>query len=242
MRGSSSTTLANSGTTTAADSKRKRGALPTRYSSGAARLRCHADFKYSGTHDNTQARITESPRRCDDSDDHIHGFSVGFSDRWWEPMTRRIRETDPPSPQSAADSKTGSSSSSAAAARSSNGRVGGALVSQPRLLQIPLSAHNSPILFCLSPPAAAFARASPSAHLTSSSERAAERHGPLVLPELYLAPLHTQFAFPGGRALPTCAGWAGRPKSLPRLRRPCRQHHALRYRTTDTGLRARAAG
>ncbi len=83
----------------------------------------------------------------------------------------RISKTDPPSPQSAADSKTGSSSSSAAAARSSSGRVGGALVSQPRLLQIPLSAHNSPILFCLSPPAAAFERASPPAHLTRSSAR-----------------------------------------------------------------------
>ena len=83
----------------------------------------------------------------------------------------RISKTDPPSPQSAADSKTGSSSSSAAAARTSSGRVGGALVSQPRLLQIPLSAHNSSILFCLSPPAAAFERASPPAHLTRSSAR-----------------------------------------------------------------------
>jgi hypothetical protein len=71
----------NSGTTTTANSKRKRGALPTRYSSGAARLRCYAVLKHSGTHDDKQARITESPRRSDDSDDHIYGFSVSFSDR-----------------------------------------------------------------------------------------------------------------------------------------------------------------
>ena len=179
-------------------------------------MRCHADLKYSGTHDNTQARITESPRRSDDSDDHIHGFSVGFSDRWWEPMTRRIRETDPPSPQSAADSKTGSSSSSATAARSSNGRVGGALVSQPRLLQFPLSIHNSPILFCLSPPAAAFARASPPAHLTWSSERAAERHGPLVEPERFL-PRRSALLIvrPEPRPRRCCFGEPGQPPPRP---------------------------
>ncbi len=39
------------------------------------------------------------------------------------------------------------------------------------LVQIPLSVYNSPILFCLSPPAAAFERASPPAHLTRSSAR-----------------------------------------------------------------------
>ncbi len=68
-------------------------------------------------------------------------------------MTRRIRKTDPPSPHGAAHSTTGSSSSSssdAAATRSSSGRVGGALVSQSRLLQFRLSVHNSLILFCLS--------------------------------------------------------------------------------------------
>ena len=40
-------------------------------------------------------RITESPGRSDDSDDHIYGFYVGFSNRWLESMARRIRETDP---------------------------------------------------------------------------------------------------------------------------------------------------
>ncbi len=60
-------------------------------------------------------------------------------------MAHSIRITDPPSPQSAADSTSGSSS--AAAARSSSERVTGALVSQPHLLQFPLSIHNSPILY-----------------------------------------------------------------------------------------------
>jgi hypothetical protein len=80
--------------------------------------------KHFGTHDNKQARINESLRRFDDSDDHIHGFLVGFSDRWSDSMTRSYRKTDPPSPQSAAHSTTGSSSSSsAAAARSSRGKT-----------------------------------------------------------------------------------------------------------------------
>ncbi len=88
-------------------------------------------------------------------------------------MTRSNRKTDLPSLQSATQSTTGSSSSSSssAVARSSRGRIGGALVSQPRLLQFHLSVHNSPILFCLSPPAATFARPSPPAHLTRSSTR-----------------------------------------------------------------------
>ena len=146
--GSNSTTLENLGTTTKENSKQKRAALPPRCYSRAAHLRCYAVVKLFGTHDNKPARITESLRRCDDSDDHIHGFFVDFSDRWSESMTRRTRKTDPPSPQSAAHSTTGSSSSSAAAARSSSGCIGGALVSQPRLLQFPLSVHNlnSPIL------------------------------------------------------------------------------------------------
>ncbi len=115
------TTMANSGTTTA-NSKRKRGALPTRYSSRAARLRCYVAFKYSDTHDNTQARITKSLRQRNDSNDHIHGFFVGFSDRWsdndLDSMTRSICKTDPPLPQSAAYSTTGASfSSSSSAAR-----------------------------------------------------------------------------------------------------------------------------
>jgi hypothetical protein len=38
-------------------------------------LRCYAVFKYSGTHD---ARTTESPRRSDDSDDHIYVIFCRF--------------------------------------------------------------------------------------------------------------------------------------------------------------------
>ncbi len=44
VRGSNSTTLANSGTTTMANSKRKRSVLPPRYSSRAARFRSYAFF------------------------------------------------------------------------------------------------------------------------------------------------------------------------------------------------------
>ena len=99
-------------------------------------------------------------------------------------------------PSSPSTHSTTGSSSSASAARSSSGRVGSALVSQPRLLQNQCrspspftirrscfasprqhaprrSPSNSPILFRLSPPACAtaFERASPPAHLTRSSAR-----------------------------------------------------------------------
>jgi hypothetical protein len=43
------------------------------------------------------ARITESLRRCFDSDDHIHGFFIGLLDRWSESMTHCIRKIDLPS-------------------------------------------------------------------------------------------------------------------------------------------------
>ncbi len=56
-------------------------------------------------------------------------------------------------------------------------------MSQPRLLQFPLAIHHSLILFSLSQQAAAVARASPPAHLTRSSARAAGHHFPLVEPK-----------------------------------------------------------
>jgi hypothetical protein len=97
-------------------------------------------------------------------------------------------QTDPPSPQSATDLTTGSSS--AAAAHSSSGRVGGALVSPPRLLLFlrvtPFTIPNR--LSCFAsprPPLQSRARggASPPAHLTRSSALAAGHRGPLVGPE-----------------------------------------------------------
>jgi hypothetical protein len=49
------------------------------------------------------------------SDDHIMDFLTFYSDRWSKSIAHSIRMTDPPSPQSAADSKSSSSSAAAAA-------------------------------------------------------------------------------------------------------------------------------
>mmetsp|Transcript_27081 Transcript_27081/g.56263 ORF Transcript_27081/g.56263 Transcript_27081/m.56263 type:complete len:241 (+) Transcript_27081:391-1113(+) len=90
VRGLNSTTLANSGTTNKA--KTKLSALSPRDSPRAASLRCFAVFMPSG--------------------DKMNGCVVVFADRWSESIARRIRKTDLPSQQSAANSPTGSSSSS----------------------------------------------------------------------------------------------------------------------------------
>ncbi len=58
VRGSNSTTLANLGAITKSNSKRKRGALPPRYSSRAARLQYYAVFLPFWPHNNKPARLT----------------------------------------------------------------------------------------------------------------------------------------------------------------------------------------
>ena len=93
-----------------ANTKRKQGALPTRYSS-KARLRWYAVLKVSGTHDNKQARNTTLPNHLGDPMIPMIAFmdlmSVFQIDGWspWRAAIAKLILGDS-SPQSAADSTT----------------------------------------------------------------------------------------------------------------------------------------